>query len=93
VTTALPDGYEERTDAGVSVDDEVIARRLAEALEAALLRLPETQREAFTLLRGEGLATSEAAARLGISVNALKLRAFRAYEVLRATSHEEGVAA
>lgn len=46
-------------------------------------RLPATQREAFVMLKLEGLTTEEAAARAGVSVSALKVRAHRAYKALR----------
>ena len=53
-------------------------------LQSVLGRLPASQRAAFELMRIEGLSHAEAAAALGISVNALKLRAHRAYVALRA---------
>jgi RNA polymerase sigma-70 factor (ECF subfamily) len=46
-------------------------------------RLPATQREAFAMLKLEGLTTEEAAERAGVSVSALKVRAHRAYKALR----------
>jgi len=48
-----------------------------------LERLPATQREAFAMLKLEGLTTEEAARRAGVSVSALKVRAHRAYKALR----------
>jgi RNA polymerase sigma-70 factor (ECF subfamily) len=42
------------------------------------------QREAFVLIRFEGLSVSEAAQVLGATEAAVKIRAFRAYEALRA---------
>jgi RNA polymerase sigma-70 factor (ECF subfamily) len=52
---------------------------LAETLE----KLPPNQREAFSMLKLEGLSLEAAAARTGISVGALKVRAHRAYKALR----------
>jgi len=52
-------------------------------LEGALQRLPQMQREAFVMLKLEGLSTMEAARRAGVSVGALKVRAHRAYETLK----------
>ncbi|MHB8382296.1 MAG: RNA polymerase sigma factor [Candidatus Binataceae bacterium] len=52
-------------------------------LRDALTRLPAGQREAFMMLKIEGLTISEASARAGVSVAALKVRAHRAYEFLR----------
>ena len=54
--------------------------RLAEALD----RLPQAQREAFEMLQLEGLSVAAAAARVGITTGALKVRAHRAYKALRA---------
>ena len=54
--------------------------RLAEALD----RLPPAQREAFEMLQLEGLSVAAAAARVGITTGALKVRAHRAYKALRA---------
>ncbi len=45
--------------------------------------LPESQREAFAMLKLEGLSVEEAAARAGVTVSALKVRAHRAYSTLR----------
>jgi len=52
-------------------------------LRQALNQLPHVQREAFVLLKVEGLPITEAAARTGISTGALKVRAHRAYEALK----------
>jgi len=65
-------------------DDDVASRQLLEQVEAELLRMPETQRVAFELLRIEGLSHDEAAQVLGTTVSAVKLRAFRAYNAIRA---------
>ena len=60
------------------------AYEIAQRLSERLARLPETQRAAFELLRMDGLSHCEAAATLGISVNAVKLRAHRADVALHA---------
>ena len=52
-------------------------------LEAAMARLPEQQREAFVMLKLEGLSIAQAADRAGISVGAFRVRAHRAYKALR----------
>jgi len=52
-------------------------------LEEALGHLTPVQREAFVMLKMEGLTTTEAARRAGVSVGALKVRAHRAYETLK----------
>jgi RNA polymerase sigma-70 factor, ECF subfamily len=53
--------------------------RFLEVLET----LPASQREAFSMLKLEGLSVDEAAARAGVSTSALKVRAHRAYGALR----------
>ncbi|HXN32179.1 MAG TPA: RNA polymerase sigma factor [Polyangiaceae bacterium] len=65
--------------------DEVLAgREMFDVVRAALDRLTVQQREAFVLLRFEGLSVAEAAVVLGTTPGAVKIRAFRAYEALRA---------
>lgn len=59
------------------------ARELAEALRAKLDELPPLQREAFRLIREEGLSVADAASVLGVTPAAVKLRTHRAYEGLR----------
>lgn len=61
-----------------------VAGETAKKIREVLDKLPENQRVAFELIKQEGLPVAEAAAVLGISVSAVKLRAFRAYEALRA---------
>ncbi len=56
--------------------------QLAERFAAALGALPESYRSAFVLNRGEGLSYEEVASVLGISVQAVKSRIFRAREML-----------
>jgi len=48
-----------------------------------LAKLPQSQRQAFELIKNEGLSVAEAAQVLGTTVAAVKLRAHRAYEALR----------
>jgi RNA polymerase sigma-70 factor (ECF subfamily) len=52
-------------------------------LEAAMARLPERQRQAFAMLKLEGLSIAQAANRAGVSVGAFRVRAHRAYKALR----------
>jgi RNA polymerase sigma-70 factor (ECF subfamily) len=66
-----------------SADELLDAQRLAGALEDQLERLPESHREAFELIQNDGLSIREAADVLGITPNAVKLRAHRAYVALR----------
>jgi RNA polymerase sigma-70 factor (ECF subfamily) len=65
-------------------DEVLAAREMLAVVKGALASMPPLQREAFVLLRFEGLSVSEAAQVLGASKGAVKVRAFRAYEILRA---------
>jgi RNA polymerase sigma-70 factor (ECF subfamily) len=60
------------------------AAGLDPALQKALASLPAAQREAVELLQLEDLSVSEAAAKLGITPSAVKVRAHRGYKALRA---------
>ncbi len=65
--------------------DEVFsAQEMLGIVRDTLERLPMLQRDAFVLIRFEGLSVSEAAQVLGATEAAVKVRAFRAYEALRA---------
>ncbi len=55
----------------------------APELEAVLAKLPSDQRQAFSMLKLDGLSLEAAAARAGVSVGALKVRAHRAYKALK----------
>ena len=67
----------------------VVARqRLARLIDQELARLPESQRVAFELVQRDGLTMAETAEVLGTTVAAVKLRAFRTYEALRAVLGE-----
>lgn len=63
----------------VEVNAEV-SRRLREGLR----RMPKAHREAFTMLQVEGISVAEAARRTGVTAGALRVRAHRAYEALKA---------
>ncbi len=52
-------------------------------LERTLACLSPAQREAFALLKLDGLSLAHAAPRAGTTIGALKVRAHRAYRVLR----------
>jgi RNA polymerase sigma-70 factor (ECF subfamily) len=69
---------------GLSAYDQVHAKQIAARIQRELLRLPESQRVAFELIKQDGLSLAEAADVLGISVSAVKVRAHRTYEALRA---------
>jgi RNA polymerase sigma-70 factor (ECF subfamily) len=59
------------------------ARELVEAVGAAVRRLPARHRETLQLRCIEGLSVTQAAARLGVSEAAVKIRLSRARRVLR----------
>ncbi|HTV25831.1 MAG TPA: RNA polymerase sigma factor [Polyangiaceae bacterium] len=69
--------------AGSSVEQETIARQSAEVVRRTLDAMTPARREAFVLLRYEGMSVAAAAQIVGISEGALKIRAFHAYELLR----------
>jgi RNA polymerase sigma-70 factor (ECF subfamily) len=68
---------------GARGDEELAAREMADVVRRTLQELPVLQREAFVLIRFEGLSVGEAAEVLGATEGAVKIRAFRAYEALR----------
>ncbi len=57
---------------------------LSPQVSDALAQLPASQREAVELIHLKGLSVAEAAAQVGISPGALKVRAHRGYRALRA---------
>ena len=89
-----PTGDDSLTQLLVAVDapadDVAIAKELAARLAKELARLPENQRVAFELIKQDGLSVAEAAQVLGTTVAAVKLRAHRAYEAMRAVLAEMG---
>jgi RNA polymerase sigma-70 factor (ECF subfamily) len=68
---------------GSSGEEESIARQSARVVSEVLESLTPARREAFVLLRYEGMSVAAAAQIVGISEGALKIRAFHAYEALR----------
>jgi RNA polymerase sigma-70 factor, ECF subfamily len=66
-----------------SAEAESMARQSAAVVSRALAGMTAARREAFILLRYEGMSVAAAAQIVGISEGALKIRAFHAYEILR----------
>lgn len=66
-----------------SAEESASARQSAEIVQRTLAQMSEVNREAFVLIRFEGQSVAAAAQILGTTEGAVKLRAFRAYEVLR----------
>lgn len=58
-------------------------RNMGLLFKQALGQLPRNQRDAFEMLKLEGLSVAEAAARAGTTNGALRVRAHRAYVFLR----------
>ena len=67
-----------------SGDRAAIARQMLGVVQDALMTLPVRQREAFVLIRFEGLSLAEAALVLGTTQAAVKILVHRAYVVVRA---------
>jgi RNA polymerase sigma-70 factor (ECF subfamily) len=64
-------------------DEALAAREMLEIVDRALAKQSTLVREAFILVRFEGLSMSEAAEVLGTTEAAVKVRAFRANEAIR----------
>jgi len=73
-----------------SGEEASIARQSARVVERALANMTEARREAFILLRYEGMSVAAAAQIVGISEGALKIRAFHAYEIIRSALDDMG---
>lgn len=67
------------------------AKDIIVIVDRVLRDLPESQRAAYVLLREEGLSVADAAAVLGATSTAVKLRAFRAYEAIREALRAAGI--
>jgi RNA polymerase sigma-70 factor (ECF subfamily) len=80
--------HEVATGPEASAEELALAKQRARIVERTLAGMSLTNREAFVLIRFEGQSVAEAAQILGASEGAVKLRAFRAYELLRAALSE-----
>ncbi len=74
----------EATSPAAAPDEALDAKRSEAALARDLLRVPPAQREAFELIKLEGLSVAECAEILGITPGMAKVRAHRATVALRA---------
>jgi RNA polymerase sigma-70 factor (ECF subfamily) len=77
-------GAQPEAPPGTRGDEVLAAREMLDVVRATLEAMPVPHREAFVLIRFEGLSVGEAAQVLGATEGAVKIRAFRAYEALRA---------
>jgi RNA polymerase sigma-70 factor (ECF subfamily) len=75
--------HEVLTDSAPEPLPEPAPRDWGTELATAMRALPNRQREALQLLKFQGLSIREAAARVGTTPGALKLRAHRAYLALK----------
>lgn len=66
-----------------SAEETTSAKQSAAVVERTLAAMSDINREAFVLIRFEGQSVAAAAQILGTTEGAVKLRAFRAYELLR----------
>jgi len=64
-------------------EDALRTKQAAYVVQETLENLPDSQREAFELIKLDGLSIAQAAETLGTTVTAVKLRAHRTYEALR----------
>jgi len=81
---AVPDDHlSDLRDLGPSPEDHASDAELSAALTRAIDRLPEDHREVILLRDVEGLSAADAAAAIGISVDAVKSRLHRARAALR----------
>jgi RNA polymerase sigma-70 factor (ECF subfamily) len=67
-----------------NAEQNALAQQSAAVVQQTLAEMTEARREAFILLRYEGLSVAAAAQIVGVSESALKVRAFHAYELIRA---------
>lgn len=80
---ALDDPRREEPSPAASPDDALHGRRLEAEARRDLALLPRGWREAFELVRFEGLSVAETAEVLGITQAMVKIRTFRATAALR----------
>jgi RNA polymerase sigma-70 factor, ECF subfamily len=71
-----------------SGEEVTIAEETARIVERTLQNMTAARREAFILLRYEGMSVATAAEVVGATEGALKIRAFHAYEAIRKALHE-----
>lgn len=94
VSAAMPPGEggppEAEAPPSARGDEVVAAGEMLDVVRATLASMTALQREAFVLVRFEGLSIAEAAQVLGATEAAVKIRAFRAYEALRAALDRHG---
>jgi RNA polymerase sigma-70 factor (ECF subfamily) len=86
---AAPERLERSEGVG---DRALIVRQMLGVVQRALMGLPVRQREAFVLMRFEGMSLTEAAHVLGATEAAVKILVHRAYVVVRAALDKQNEA-
>jgi RNA polymerase sigma-70 factor (ECF subfamily) len=76
-------------DGAVESEDRLVARDAVRRVAAILGTMPPLQRQAFELLKQDGMSLAQAAGLLGTTVAAVKLRAHRALATLRSMLERE----
>lgn len=69
-------------------EDELIAGETARLLAHGLKVMPARHREAFGLVKLDGLSSRQTAQVLGTTVPAIKLRVYRAHQALRGMARQ-----
>ena len=83
-TTGEVEAAWERVSTDLDPDQQADLNQALADVADAFAELPATQREAFVLLKQEGLTVAQAAEALGTTAGNVRVRAHRAYEALRA---------
>jgi RNA polymerase sigma-70 factor (ECF subfamily) len=71
-------------------DEQLLAEETQAAMRAIFAELPEAQRDAYLMMRRDGLTLAETAGRLNTTIIAVKLRVHRAVTRLRSGFNEGG---
>lgn len=71
-------------------DEQLLAEETQTAMSAVFATLPKAQRDAYLMMRRDGLTLAETAGRLKTTVIAVKLRVHRAVARLRSSFNEGG---
>ena len=77
------DAFSQHPDTSPGPDSRMLSKELNQAVEQAMLALPEKERLAVVLRRQEGMAYEEIAEVLGVSLPAVKSLLFRARNTLK----------
>jgi RNA polymerase sigma-70 factor, ECF subfamily len=78
----------DETPASAGPEEQLIADETARVLADGIERLASRNREAFSLVKFDGLSIEQTAQVLGTTATAIKLRIHRAYQALRGSTQE-----